>query len=137
MYAKRVVIRIRKVIAGLEGEIADGALRTALSMVRKEPGCVTVFLDFDAVSLADGQFDFMDQLSTDPETGNMRAISIRNLRAELAKFGTEGGKIVVSERWAKIRGFHRNTNTMVPGSVLTDDDGIAQMLLDATNVVDY
>lgn len=43
----------------------------------------------------------------------------------------------MSERWAKIRGFHRNTNTIVRDAVLTDEEGIAQMLLEAGNVVDY
>lgn len=134
---KRVVVRIRRVVALMEGEIAESAIKTALSMLKKDPESnVTIFLDLDAVSLADGQFNYPDQLSAG-EDGNLRVISIKNLRAQLEKFGAEGGKIVVSERWAKVRGFARNTNTIVPGAVLTDEEGIAQLLLEATNVIDY
>ncbi len=135
---RTVVVRIRRVVSNFEAEIAESALKIALTMVKKQDPNTTVivFLDLDAVSLADGEFNFFDQVSTSEE-GNSRSISLKSMRALLQKFGTEGGKIVVSERWAKIRGFHRKTNTIVPGSVLTDEDGIAQMLLDASNVIDY
>ena len=134
---KTVVIRIRRVVSMMEAEIAESALKTALSMLKKDPDtAVIVFLDLDAVSLADGQFNYYDQLGTG-EDGNLRVISIKFLRSQLEKFGDEGGRIVVSERWAKIRGFHRNTNTIVRGAVLTDEEGIAQLLLEAGNVIDY
>lgn len=61
----------------MEAEIAEGALKTALSMLKKDPDtAVIVFLDLDAVSLAEGQFNYYDQLSTG-EDGNLRVISIK------------------------------------------------------------
>ncbi|MBX9770278.1 MAG: hypothetical protein K2X29_02850 [Candidatus Obscuribacterales bacterium] len=134
---KRVVIRIRRVVALMEAEIAESALKTALSMLKQEPESnVTVFLDLDAVSLADGEFTWHDQFSGD-ENGNLRVISIKHLRSLLTKFGADGGRIIVAERWAKVRGFQHKTNTMVPHSELLDDDAIAKVLLESTNVVDY
>lgn len=134
---KRVIIRIRRVVALYEAEIAESALKTALFMLKQEPESnVTVFLDLDAVSLADGEFTWHDQLSAG-EDGNLRVISIKHLRGLLTKFGAEGGRIVVAERWVKVRGFRHHTNTIVPHSELLDDEAIAKVLLEATNVIDY
>lgn len=134
---KRVIVRVRRVVSLMEAEIAEGAIKTALNMLRKDPESnVTVFLDLDAVSLADGDFNYFDQFSTG-EDGNMRVISLKYLRSLLTTFGGEGGKIIVSEHWAKVKGFRNKTNTIVSGCDLLDDDAIAEILLSATNVIDY
>lgn len=134
---KRVIVRIRRVISLMEAEVAEGALKTALAMLRKEPQAnVTVFLDMDAVTIADGESNFLDQLSAG-EDGNLRVISMKHLRSLLATFGSEGGKIAVSEHWVKVKGFRHHTNTIVPGCELLNDEELAELLLSATNVIDY
>ncbi len=132
---KVIVVRIRRLVSNLEAEIVDSALTMALNMVRKHDASVVVFLDLDSVNLADVQFEFADTLSTD-EQGNLRAISLKHLRSQLTKFGAEGGRIVVSRHWATVRGFDKR-NTLVPGAVLTNDEALAELLIDADNVIDY
>ena len=134
---KRVIVRIRRVVSLMEAEVAEGALKTAQNMLKKDPDSnVTIFLDLDAVSLADGEFNYFDQFSTG-EDGNLRVISLKHLRSLLTQFGQSGGKIVVSEHWVKVRGFRNKTNTIVQGCELLNDEELAELLLSATNVIDY
>ncbi len=133
---KTTVVRVKHLVNLFEAEVVESALICARNMQKKHRGKVVFFLDLDAVNLIDGQFDFYDTVSTS-ENGNIRGVSVKHLRNELALFGAEGGIIIASERWVKMRGFRQKTNTMVSGTNLLSDEELAELLLDADNVIDY
>ena len=131
---KHIVVRLKRYLSLVEVEVVEEALRTALKMLRRNVN-VTILFDMEAVHAADPNFKFFDIRSTDEQQRD-RIVPHSMIRKLQVDFMADGGKVMVSEHWAKVWGMLKSGG-VTPGAIVASTDDIADELVHADSVIDY
>lgn len=131
---RKIVIRLLQFRAGGHMQFAFEAAHMANLLLDKGAD-VTVLLDLDAVRAADKNDTMNAQYDRFPGT----AASVRGRYASaqdlLTEFVQKGGKLVVSEKWAKLTSTVDDMNPLINGAKMLSDDEIADLFMDPAVVI--
>lgn len=133
---KKVLIRMKRFRSQQEMEVVWEAARVANAMARKGAD-VTILLDMEAVHAANKSDTSFASFEPNRGNGNTAAPRLTTPQDLLAEFVSNGGRVCVSLRWAKLYGMAGGGSAAMPGCVMLNDEEIADLLLESDNCIDY
>lgn len=125
---RRMVIRLKRYRSLSEMEVVWEAARTGSRWLKKGAD-VTILLDMDAVHAANKSETANAWYEQNRGNGNVSSDNnkISSPQDQLNAFVQSGGKLVISERWAKIGGM--GPSGLICGTQLLSDDAIDDLLI--------